>query len=32
MKHTRRTFLRFAGGAGALLFAAAAGLLKTASV
>jgi sulfur-oxidizing protein SoxY len=32
MKHPRRTFLRFTGGAGALFFAAAAGLLKTASV
>ena len=31
MKHPRRTFLRFAGGAGALFFAAATGLLKTAS-
>ena len=31
MKHPRRTFLRFAGGAGAMFFAAATGLLKSAS-
>ena len=31
MKHPRRNFLRFAGGAGAILIAAATGLLKTAS-
>ena len=29
MKHPRRTFLQFAGGAGAMIAAAAAGLLKT---
>lgn len=31
MKHPRRTFLRYAGSASAMFFAAAAGLLKTAS-
>ena len=31
MTHPRRTFLRFAGGAGAMLVAAATGLFKTAS-
>jgi hypothetical protein len=31
MKHPRRVFLRFAGGAGAMFFAAATGLIKTAT-